>query len=217
MAKLMKRPRVLLADDHRMVAEGLKSLLASEFELVGVVEDGRALLEAAKKLQPQVIVADLTMPHLNGIDALPHLKKDNPGIKVIFLTMHQEAAYARRALEAGASGYVLKHSAPAELVTAIQAGLKDQTYVTPVLAGEVFQSLQRGPGKAADPVAKLTPRQREIIQLLAEGRSAKEIADSLAISARTVEYHKYQMMESLGLHTNAELILFAIKHGITAV
>jgi DNA-binding NarL/FixJ family response regulator len=217
MAKLVKRPRVLLADDHRIVAEGLKSLLASDFELVGVVEDGRALLEAANKLQPEVIVADITMPHLNGIDALAQLRKQNPGIKVVFLTMHQEAVYARRALEAGASGFVLKHSAPAELVTAIQAALKDQTYVTPALAGEVFQSLRDGPRKVTDPVAKLTPRQREIIQLLAEGRSAKEIADTLAISPRTVEYHKYQMMESLGLHTNAELIHFAIKHGITTV
>jgi DNA-binding NarL/FixJ family response regulator len=210
----MKRPRVLLADDHRMVAEGLKSLLANDFELVGVVEDGRALLEAANKLRPEVIVADITMPHLNGIDALAQLKKDNPGVKVVFLTMHQEAVYARRALEAGASGFVLKHSAPAELVTAIQAALKDQTYVTPALAGEVFQSLQEGPREVTDPVAKLTPRQREIIQLLAEGRSAKEVADALGISVRTVEFHKYQVMASLELHNSAELVHFAIKHGI---
>jgi DNA-binding NarL/FixJ family response regulator len=197
-----------------MVAEGLKSLLANDFELVGVVEDGRALLEAANKLRPEVIVADITMPHLNGIDALAQLKKDNPGVKVVFLTMHQEAVYARRALEAGASGFVLKHSAPAELVTAIQAALKDQTYVTPALAGEVFQSLQEGPREVTDPVAKLTPRQREIIQLLAEGRSAKEVADALGISVRTVEFHKYQVMASLELHNSAELVHFAIKHGI---
>jgi len=217
MGELLKRPRVLLADDHRIVAEGLKSLLAADFELVGVVEDGRALLESANQLKPQVIVADITMPHLNGIDALTQLKKENPGIKVVFLTMHQEAVYARRALEAGASGFVLKHSAPAELVTAIRAALKGQTYVTPALAGELFQALQGGPRKAADPVARLTPRQRQIIQLLAEGRSAKEMADALAISVRTVEYHKYQMMEALGLHTNAELIHFAIKHGLAAI
>lgn len=217
MAELLKRPRVLLADDHRIVAEGLKSLLTTDFELVGVVEDGRALIEAANKLKPEVIVADITMPRLNGIDALAQLKKENPGIKVVFLTMHQEAVYARRALEAGASGFVLKHSAPAELVTAIRAALKGQTYVTPALAGELFQSLQGGPRKVTDPVATLTPRQRQIIQLLAEGRSAKEIADALAISVRTVEYHKYQMMESLGLHNSAELLHFAFKHGITAV
>ena len=208
------RPRVLLADDHRIVAEGLKSLLARDFELVDVVEDGRALVAAARKLRPDAIVADITMPHLNGLDALTQLKKDNPAVKVVFLTMHQEVAYARRALEAGASGFVLKHSAPAELVTAIRAALNGQTYITPALAGEVFQSLHEGPKATADPIAKLTPRQREIIQLLAEGRSAKEIADTLGISARTVEFHKYQMMEALRLQNSAELVRFAIKHGL---
>jgi len=216
MSRLL-RPRVLLADDHRMVAEGLKSLLSPEFDLVDVVEDGRALIAAAKKLRPEVIVADITMPHLNGIDALAPLKKDNPDVRVVFLTMHAEVAYARRALEAGASGYVLKHSAPAELIAAIRAALSGKTYITPALAGEVFQAIQQEPEKASDPAAKLTPRQREILQLLAEGRSAKEIADTLAISPRTVEFHKYQMMETLGLHHSAELVHFAIKHGIVAI
>lgn len=211
------RPRVLLADDHRLVAEGLKSLLSPEFELLDIVEDGRALVAVAKKLRPDVIVADITMPQLNGIDALAQLKKDDPDVKVVFLTMHQDAAYARRALEAGALGFVLKHSAPAELVTAIRAALKHQTYVTPALAGEVFQAIRQEPQRAADPTAKLTSRQREILQLLAEGRSAKEIADTLAISARTVEFHKYQMMEMLNLHHSAELVHFAIKHGIVAI
>ncbi len=200
-----------------MVAEGLKSLLSPEFELVGVVEDGRALLAAAKRLRPDVIVADITMPQLNGIDALAPLKKENPDVKVVFLTMHAEVAYARRALEAGASGFVLKHSAPAELIAAVRAASEGQTYITPALAGEVFQAIQHGPDMAGDPVAKLTPRQREILQLLAEGRSAKEIADTLAISARTVEFHKYQMMETLGLHHSAELVHFAIKHGIVGI
>jgi DNA-binding NarL/FixJ family response regulator len=213
----MLRPRVLLADDHRMVAEGLKSLLSPEFELLDVVEDGRALIAAAKKLRPDLIVADITMPHLNGIDALTQLKKDNPSVKVVFLTMHQEVAYARRALEAGASGFVLKHSAPAELIAAVRAALSGKTYITPALAGEVFQAIQHGPEKTSDPASKLTPRQREILQLLAEGRSAKEIGDTLAISARTVEFHKYQMMETLGLHHSAELVHFAIKHGIVAI
>ena len=214
---LLKRPRVLLADDHRMVAEGLKSLLGLEVELVGVVEDGLALLEAARKLQPDVIVADITMPHLNGIDALARLKQDNERVRVIFLTMHQEVAYARRALDAGAAGYVLKHSAPAELIDAIRAALDGKTYVSPALAGDVLQAMKRQPDKASDPVALLTPRQREILQLLTEGRSAKEIGGALAISARTVEFHKYQMMETLGLHTNAELVHFAIKHGIVTI
>jgi DNA-binding NarL/FixJ family response regulator len=213
----MKRPRVLLADDHRLVAEGLKSLLSDEFELVGVVEDGRALIEAARKLRPDVIVADITMPHLNGIDALVRLKHDDTDVPVVFLTMHPEVAYARRALEAGAAGYVLKHSAPAELITAIRAALDGKTYVSPAVAGDVLRVINRQPEKADDPVAALTPRQREILQLLTEGRSAKEIGDTLAISARTVEFHKYQVMEKLNLHTNADLVHFALKHGIAEI
>jgi len=213
----LSRPRVLLADDHRMVAEGLKSLLSADFELVGVVEDGRALIEAAKKLRPDVIVADITMPNLNGLDALGPLKKDNPRVKVVFLTMHQEVAYARRALEAGASGFVLKHSAPAELLAAIRAALDGKTYLTPALAGEVIQAFRLGTDAPGDPTARLTPRQREILQLLAEGRSAKEIAGTLGISPRTVEFHKYQLMESLQVHNSAELIHFAIKQGIVAI
>jgi len=209
-----RRPRVLLCDDHLLVAEALKSLLAPEFDLVGVVEDGRAMIEAAGTLRPDVIVADVSMPHLNGIDALVRLRQGGDHTPVVFLTMHRDVAFARRALEAGASGFVLKHSAPAELLTAIRAALDGQIYLTPQLAGEVLDSMKQGPGKAADPVVSLTPRQREIVQLVAEGRSAKEIAASLSISTRTVEFHKYQMMETLGLHTNSELIHFAIKHGL---
>jgi DNA-binding NarL/FixJ family response regulator len=209
-----RRPRVLLCDDHLLVAEALKSLLAPEFDLVGVVEDGRAMIEAAGTLRPDVIVADVSMPHLNGIDALVRLRQGGDHTPVVFLTMHRDVAFARRALEAGASGFVLKHSAPAELLTAIRAALEGQIYLTPQLAGEVLDSMKQGPGKAADPVVSLTPRQREIVQLVAEGRSAKEIAASLSISTRTVEFHKYQMMETLGLHTTSELIHFAIKHGL---
>jgi len=213
----VKRPRVLLADDHRMVAEGLKSLLAPEFDLVGVVEDGRALVEEAKRLRPDVIVADISMPQLNGIEAMAQLKEHDKEVKVVFLTMHQEVAYARRALDAGASGYVLKHSAPAELVAAIRAALEGKTFVTPSLAGEVLVDMSKEPAGARDPVASLTPRQRQILQLLAEGRSAKEIGDELGISSRTVEFHKYQLMEALDIHTSAELIHFAIKHGIVEI
>lgn len=214
---MMKRPRVLLADDHRMVAEGLKSLLAAEFDLVAIVEDGRAMIEAAKKLQPDVIITDITMPQLNGIDALAQLKKADPFVKVVFLTMHHDVAYARRALESGASGFILKHSAPAELVMAVRAALDGKTFITPALAGEVFDSMQHGPPKVADPSTALTPRQREILQQVAEGRSAKEIAAMLGISTRTVEFHKYQMMESLHIENSAELIHFAIKHGFVTV
>jgi DNA-binding NarL/FixJ family response regulator len=213
----VSRPRVLLADDHRVVSEGLKRLLADDFELVGMVEDGRALVAAAKKLQPDVIVADITMPHLNGIDAMAQLKKDNAGVKVVFLTMHQDPAYARRALAAGAAGFVVKHSAPAELVMAIHAALKGQTFITPALASDVLRQIQHESREMSDSASPLTPRQREILQLLAEGRSAKEIAATLAISARTVEFHKYQMMEAHGLHSSAELVHFAIKHGIVTI
>lgn len=213
----MKRPRVLLADDHRLVAEGLKSLLAPEFELVGVVEDGLALIAAAKKLWPDVIVADITMPRLGGLDALAELKKDDPHVKVVFLTMHHDVAYARRAMEAGAAGFVLKHAAPAELVAAIRAALEGKTYLTPALAGQVLQEMRQHPEAANDPVASLTPRQREVLQLFAEGNSAKEIAAALSISVRTVEFHKYQLMETLHLHNSTELTHFAIKHGIVRI
>jgi DNA-binding NarL/FixJ family response regulator len=207
----MSKPRVLLADDHRIVTEGLKGILTEEFELVGIVEDGRAMVAAARKLRPDVIVADISMPHLNGIDALAHLKRENPDVRVVFLTMHRDAAYARRALEAGASGFVLKHSAPAELVLAVRAALQGRTFIAPDLAAEVFRTAK---DNGADPLAALTPRQREILQLLAEGKSAKEIAKALELSARTIEFHKYAMMESLRIENSAELIRFAVKHGL---
>jgi DNA-binding NarL/FixJ family response regulator len=209
-----RRPRVLLADDHLLVAEALTSLLTPEFDLVGVVEDGRQMVEAAGRLRPDVIVADIAMPHLNGIDALTKLRERGDHVPVVFLTMHRDATFARRAIEAGASGFVLKHSASSELVIALHAALEGKTYLTPQLAGEVLEAMRQGPSQGSDPSASLTLRQREVLQLLAEGRSAKEIAASLSISPRTVEFHKYQLMETLGLHTNAELVHFAIKNGL---
>ncbi len=210
----MSRVRVLLVDDHRIVAEGLKRLLVAEFDLVGVVEDGRAMVEAAKALKPDVIVADITMPHLNGIEALEEIKKFDPHMRVVFLTMHSDIGYARRALAAGALGFVLKHSAPEELVLAVHAASKGRTFITPTLAGQVLQGLTQNPLDSADPVASLTLRQREILRLLVDGLTAKEIGSRLNISARTVEDHKYRMVESLGLKSSAELIHFAIKHAI---
>ena len=212
----MNRPRVLLADDHRMVTEGLKRLLSDDCDLVATVEDGHSLITAAQKLRPDVIVADITMPHLNGIDAIARLKKIDPHVKVVFLTMHRNATYARRALEAGAMGFVLKHSAPEELVLAIQAALKGETFVTSALASEVLQEIRH---KATETRSGqlVTSREREILQLLAEGRSAKEIAEALSISPRTVEFHKYHMMETHGLHSSAELIHFAIKQEIVSI
>lgn len=213
----MKRPRVLLADDHKIVVEGLRNLLEPEFELVGTVEDGRALVAAAAELRPDVIVADISMPLLNGIEAARQIKKADSGAKIVFLTMHPDVTYATRAFEAGASGYVLKHSAPSELVTAIREALKGRTYVTPMIAKDVLQSFMDRSHKREDVFHKLTPRQREILQLVTEGRSAKGIASLLNVSPRTVEFHKYRMMEDLGLRTNAELIQFAIKHGLASV
>jgi len=214
---MMIRPRVLLADDHRIVVEGLRALLADEFDLVGVVEDGRAMISAAKKLLPDVIVSDIAMPQLNGIDAFIQLRKEFPRLKVVFLTMHPEVSYARRALEAGASGFVLKHAAPEELIAAIRTALAGKVYITPALTGELLHSMQTHPNGSREPASSLTPRQREILQLLVEGRSAKEIAGTLDISPRTVEFHKYQMMVALGLHSSAELIMFAVKNGLVAV
>lgn len=211
----MRKPRILLADDHRMVAEGLRGLLEPDYQLVGIVEDGRALLEAADKLMPDVVVADVSMPLLNGIEAVRQLKKKNPELIVVFLTMHLDVAYAASAFEAGASGYVLKHSAPSELLTAISCALKGRTYITPMLAGELLNYQRNRPkGDQEDSLARLTARQREVLQLIAEGLSVKEAAAVLGISARTVEFHKYSMMESLGLKSSAELMRFAVEHGI---
>ncbi len=213
----MRRPRVLLADDHKIVAEGLRRLLEPEFELVGTVEDGRALVAAAQKLNPDVIVADISMPLLNGIEAARQLKKGNSKAKIVFLTMHPDVTYATRALEAGASGYVLKHAAPSELITAIKEVLNGRIYLTPMIAKDVLESVSGGPHKKRKSDLELTPRQREVVQLTSEGRSAKEIASILNISTRTVEFHKYRVMESLGLRTNADLIQYAIRHGIVSV
>ena len=213
----MTRPRVLLADDHKIVAEGLRSLLEQEFELVGTVEDGRALLEAAEKLNPDVIVTDISMPLLNGIEAAQQIKKVTPKVKIVFLTMHPDVTYATRALEAGASGYVLKHAAPSELIKAIKEVLNGRIYLTPMIAKDVLDSFMSESHRRRKAVIELTPRQREVLQLTSEGRSAKEIASILNISTRTVEFHKYRVMDSLGLRTNAELIQYAIKHGIVSV
>ena len=203
------KPRVLLADDHRMFAEALKGLLAEEFELVGIVEDGRAMVNAASDLEPDIIVADISMPHLNGIEALIQLRQTNPKVRVVFLTMHRDAAYARRCLQAGALGFVLKHSAPEELVLAVRAALQGRTFITPDLAAELLRSTAK---KGTDGLSALTSRQIEILKLLVEGQSAKRIAATLNLSARTVEDHKYRMMEALGIENSAELIHFALTH-----
>ena len=208
----MRRARVLLADDHQIVAEGLCSLLETEFDIIGTVSDGRALVEAARQLRPEVIVVDISMPLLNGLDATRQVKRASPETQVIVLTMHADATYATRAIEAGAAGYVLKHSASAELVTAIREALQDRAFVSPCLAtGSPRVLIDR---RQAPDETPLTPRQREVLQLLAEGYSAKGIAAILGISSRTAEFHKYRMMEMLKVQTGAELIRYAIRHGI---
>jgi DNA-binding NarL/FixJ family response regulator len=213
----MTKPRIVLADDHCVVAAGLRSLLEPHFDVVGVVADGRELLEAAKALDPDVVVLDISMPSLNGIDAARQLRAAKSRAKMVFLTMHREVTYAVRALEAGASGFVLKHSAPSELVEAIQEALKGGTFVSPQIAGDLVYGPQHGITTGAVALRELTPRQREVLQLVAEGRSAKEIAGLLHISVRTAEFHKARLMESLGIETTAELVQYAIRTGICSV
>jgi len=213
----MKRIRILLADDHKIVLDGLRSLLEPKFMLAGEVEDGRALVAASQQLHPDVIVVDISLPLLNGIEAVRQIKKTNNRVKVIFLTMHPDVTYAIRAFEAGASGYVLKHSASSELLTAIQEAIRGRKYVTPMIAGELMQAYQEGAHRQVEEAPQLTQRQREILQLLVEGRSAKEIAQLLNISPRTVEFHKYSLMSKLKLKSVSALIQYAIKHGFTTV
>jgi len=213
----MSRPRVLIADDHQILAEGLRSLLETEFEVVAVVADGRQLVAAARKHCPDVIVTDVTMPSLNGIEAAAQLRDRGVKAKVIFLTMHHDVAYARRALAAGAAGFVLKHSAAAEVVTAVRNALCGQTYISPMIAGELLQSYREGEPGSGDTAERLTGRQREVLQLIAEGRSAKEIATILKISNRTAEAHKARILDTLGLRNTAELVQYAIHQGIISV
>src|SRR5215470_1941737 len=191
----MSKPRILIADDHQILAEGLRGLLEPEFAVVGVAGDGRELVAAAKRHRPDVIVADVTMPSLNGIEAAAQLRDAGVKAKVVFLTMHRDVAYARRAMEAGAAGFVLKHSVASELVTAVREALQGRTYVTPMIAGELLQSYREGDAGPRDSAQRLTARQREVLQLFAEGRSAKEVAGLLKISVRTAEVHKARIQE----------------------
>jgi DNA-binding NarL/FixJ family response regulator len=210
----MAKPRVLLADDHSLVLVGFRRILDAQCELVGMVEDGRALLEAAQRTQSDIAILDVSMPLLNGIDAATQLKKLQPSIKVIFVTMHDDVDYVRSAFEAGASGYLLKRSAVDELEQALKVVWAGNTYITPLIAKDLIETLLgRGPAPSR-PKKPLTFRQREVLQLLAEGRAVKEIAVRLKISTRTVEFHKAQAMEQLGLRTTAELIKYALTHGI---
>jgi DNA-binding NarL/FixJ family response regulator len=212
----MSRHRVLIADDHRIFAEGLRGLLEPEFEVVGLVADGKELVEAAAAHRPDVVVADVTMPLLNGIEAAARLRELGVTARVVVLTQHRDVAYARRAMAAGAVGYVLKNAASSELVAAVREAVQGRTYVTPLIAGELLQSYREG-GPPDDPHHQLTARQRDVLKLVAEGCSAKEIAAKLGISVRTAEAHKANILEALGLTSTAELVQYAIRHGIISV
>jgi DNA-binding NarL/FixJ family response regulator len=206
-----KRPRVLIADDHKLVVEGLRKLLEDQFDVVGTVEDGRALLAAAERLTPAVILVDVSMPLLNGIDACARLRVLAPSSRVIVLTMHADRSYAAEAFKAGAAGYVLKRSAASELVLAIQAVLRGQRYLTSTLPASILAGT-RLTGESQP--GHLTPRQREVLQLVAEGHGAKQIAHLLGISVKTVEFHKTRLMDQLDLRSTAELTRYAVQHGI---
>ena len=210
---------IIIADDHQMVLDGLKSLLEKEFTVSGLAQDGMELVRLVKANKPDVVVADASMPKLNGIEAIRQIRDVNPEIKTIVLTMHNDVAYAMRAFDVGANGYIVKHAAGDELVTAIHEVVKGRTYITPHIAGELFLAVRNGPNhdQPDNPIAKLTPRQREVLQLVAEGHTARQIADTLHISRRTVEFHKYNIMETLNVKTSSDLVALAIKHGIVTI
>jgi len=211
----MKLIRVLLADDHALLIEAYRKLLEHNFDVVGGVTDGRALLEAAPQLKPDVVLLDIGMPLLNGLDAGRQLKAKIPGIKLIYLTMNEDADLAIEAMRAGASGYLLKICAASELFLAIQASVRGKYYVTPQIARGMEEVFVRDPEAKRSRIT-VTPRQREVLQLLAEGKSMKQAADVLHVSARTIAFHKYQMMQELGLKSTAGLIQYAIKSHVVA-
>jgi DNA-binding NarL/FixJ family response regulator len=206
-------PRIMLADDHTILLEAFRKLLEPRFEIVGMVSDGRALLEAAPNLKPDVIVVDVGMPLMNGLEAGLRLKEMMPSVKIIFLTMNDDPDLAVNAMRSGASGYLLKRSAAAELIHAIHLSLKGKSYVTPQIARGMEKAFINNPNPK-DRAKALTPRQREVVQLLAEGKSMKEVASVLNVTPRTVAFHKYRVMEELNLHSTAELVQFAMKSRI---
>ncbi|HTC42269.1 MAG TPA: response regulator transcription factor [Candidatus Acidoferrales bacterium] len=213
---MLKRVRVLLADDHQMLADALKGVLEPKFEVVGSVRDGRALVEATAKLKPEVVVVDVAMPKLNGLDAARQIKHCMPQVKLIFMTMNEDPDLVVEAFRAGGSGFLLKQAAAFELTTAIDKVVKGGSYVTPSAAEGQANIALREP-QARQHAAEPTPRQREVIQLLAEGRSMKEVAAVLNITKRTVAAHKYAVMELLQLRTNADLVQYAIKQRIISI
>jgi DNA-binding NarL/FixJ family response regulator len=208
------KQRIMIADDHKMVSEGLSELLATDYDLVGIVENGHELLEAAERYRPAIVIADISMPGLNGIEAMRQLRERDKDVKVVILTMHTDVSYAAEAISAGAAGYLLKISASDELMTALQEVSQGRQYVTPKIAAELASHRKNNSHIRNDALTKLSKRQCEVLQMLAKGNTAKEVAEALYVSPRTVEFHKYNVMKTLNLKTSAQLVHFAIKNGI---
>jgi DNA-binding NarL/FixJ family response regulator len=210
----MRRPRILLADDHFLLLEGYRKLLEAEFDIVGEVDNGRALIEEAVRLQPDVVLLDISMPLLNGIDAARRLKEMIDGIRIVFVSMHDDPEYIRAAFEAGGSGYLLKRCASSELLTAVHETLRGHSYITPLISTEILHVIKKPASRAATAGSKLSLRQREVLQLIAEGHSAKGIARLLKISVKTVEFHKARIARELGVRSVAELTRYAVSRGL---
>jgi DNA-binding NarL/FixJ family response regulator len=213
---MTKRPRLLLADDHKLVLEGFRRILQPEFEIIGEVEDGRSLLEAAQRLHPEVVLLDISMPLLNGIDAARQLHKICPEAKLIILTMHSDQRYVIEAFQAGASGFLLKRSRPRELVDAIWAVARGEQYVAPEFGIEAAVVSKKADRETRSKGPGLTPRQREVLQLVAEGKQSKEIANLLDISLKAVEFHRSAIAHKLGTKNKSELTRYAINCGLVA-
>ncbi len=207
------RPRILLADDHRLVVEGLKKLIETECDIVGSVANGRDLVATARELRPDIVLLDIAMPLLNGIEAARQIKAENPSVKLIFLTMQTNREYVREAFEIGASGYVAKLEAASDLISAIKHVYAGRFALSPSLSEQLLGHQIEPHQNPAKLFGVLTPRQREVLQLVAEGKSAKQIADLLFISVKTVEFHKKHLMEELRLHSSAELVRYAVEQG----
>lgn len=208
------KARVLLGDDHALILEGLRNALQAQYEIVGLAKDGRALVQAAERLKPDLIVVDISMPLLNGFEAAKQIKKSLPHTRVIFLSQHLNPAYLKQALRLGASGYVLKAGATEELQQAIEAVLRGKTYITPSFGEDVIARLWNREGDLSEESEDLTERQREILQLIVEGRGNKEIADILHLSVKTIEFHRARIMAKLGVKTVAELTKAALQQGL---
>ena len=210
------RPTIIVADDHTLVAEACKRLLEAEYDVVATVGDGRALVRSAATLKPQIIVIDISMPLLNGLDAGQQIKKLMPSVKLVYLTMNQDADLAAEAFRCGASAYLLKTCAASELTTALREVVRGKSYLSPAIAKDTVDFLLKQGEDVHEEAEQLTERQREVLQLLAEGKSMKEVASVLNLTTRTVAFHKYRIMEALHAHSNAELVRYAIKKHVLA-